>query len=212
MCLWASLRKFRHCTGVFGRGATKSVRSAARPFICFILVMPPRRSASLTRRSRKIPDWPPGRHTALAGMVDPSRGLILISDQFGPEVARFTGAHEVGLAILHPGRQFRERPASGPSARRDQAEFAADRFAAEFLMPRKLVVSEVREAFGPGLPIRIDEVRAFHFDAVAPSELADAPVSERRERLPPPIAISMAATSSRSISGSKCPSPPWPSA
>ena len=131
----------------------------------------------------EIPDWPPGRRTRLAGMVDPSRRLILISDQFGPEVARFTGAHEVGHAILHPGRQFRERPMNGPAARRDQVEMAADRFAAEFLMPRNLVASEVREAFGPGLPIRIDEVRAFHFDAVAPSEFAEAPVSAKARAL-----------------------------
>ena len=130
----------------------------------------------------EITDWPPGRRIGLAGMVDPSRSLILISDQFGPEVARFTGAHEVGHAILHPGRQFRERP-MGPSPRRDHVEFAADQFAASFLMPRRLVVSEIKQAFGPSLPIRIDEVRAFHFDAAAPSEFANAPVSAKARAL-----------------------------
>ena len=100
----------------------------------------PRKVASLLGYSfevvSEIPDWPPHTKQALAGIVDPARGLITLSEQFGFPSMRFTAAHEIAHVIFDPGRRFRERPIQGPRHNlQDPIERRADRFAASLLMP-----------------------------------------------------------------------------
>lgn len=77
----------------------------------------------------------------VAGLIDNSSRVIQVATDVDPRVARFTGAHEIGHAALHS--QFtglhRDRPLSGPREHRNRVEYEADKFAAFFLMPRKLV-------------------------------------------------------------------------
>lgn len=84
-----------------------------------------------------------GSHFEVAGLLDRNAGRIAISRKFSSEVIRFTGAHEIGHWMLHPGEvMHRDRPIKGleyqPSTR-SSSEKEADYFAACFLMPQKLV-------------------------------------------------------------------------
>jgi hypothetical protein len=92
-----------------------------------------------------------------AGVLDRARGTIVIAKHLPIDQRVFTGAHEIGHFFLHPGLVYhhsrllrRDRPLSGPdrSQGRDLVEQEADLFAAEFLMPTRLVRSEFEERFG----------------------------------------------------------------
>lgn len=88
----------------------------------------------------------PGLHmqSEPAGIIDHETQQILISGRFPYEVQRFTGAHEIGHQMMHPGlRHHRDRPTDGAHQQRPLIEREADYFAACFLAPKKLV----REAF-----------------------------------------------------------------
>ena len=127
----------------------------------------------------EIAPWPPGGHSNVAGMVDPGRKLIAVSEKYGGECARFTGAHEVGHALLHPGQQFREGPMHGPSHSASPIERQADQFAAMFLMPRRLLLSYLTGTFLQPPPIRVDEYHAFHLDPIGYAELAGATLQRK---------------------------------
>jgi len=77
----------------------------------------------------------------------PLRG-IMITTKRGLHIQRFTGAHELGHAVLeHRGSVDREmlyRGSLTPTAGRDLQEVAADAFAAEFLLPRWLYRHHIR--------------------------------------------------------------------
>jgi len=82
----------------------------------------------------------------IAGLIDTKNMFVSISGKFPLETQNFTMAHELGHALLHPGQLLhRDRPIDGSEfgMLRDRQEIQADKFAAYFLMPRKLV----KEAF-----------------------------------------------------------------
>ena len=119
----------------------------------------------------EILDWPPGQQSGIGGMVDPIRKLIAVSEKWGSEYMRFTGAHELGHVLLHePTKQLREAPMDGSKLALNQTEREANWFAAEFLMPPNLVRAKFAERFGEP-PLTVNESVAFHLDASDPEEI-----------------------------------------
>jgi Zn-dependent peptidase ImmA (M78 family) len=86
----------------------------------------------------------------VAGLIDRAKRRVHISRQFSPRVRRFTLAHELGHALLHPFANgiHRDRPMDGTWISREPQELEADHFAACFLMPRRLLRSRFAECFG----------------------------------------------------------------
>jgi len=77
----------------------------------------------------------------IAGLIDKSQKTVQISRRYPLDTQNFTTAHELGHAILH--RQtvlHRDKPIDGSlTLPRSTEEFQADKFAAYFLMPGKIV-------------------------------------------------------------------------
>ncbi|ALK34359.1 ImmA/IrrE family metallo-endopeptidase [Burkholderia plantarii] len=85
----------------------------------------------------------------VAGLVDVSRSTIRIAGNLPYEVQRFTGAHELGHIVLHPGLPLhRDRPLVGDAPLLDREEREANYFAACFLAPEKMVRQAFHELFG----------------------------------------------------------------
>jgi len=101
----------------------------------------------------------------IAGLLDRQAKKIAISRRFAPATQRFTAAHELGHWLLHPDNvMHRDRPLDGLEfirVRRAPEEREADRFAALFLMPEKLVKKRFEESFGVTGPLVIDDAAAF---------------------------------------------------
>jgi hypothetical protein len=78
-----------------------------------------------------------------AGIVDRFANKIVISQKFQREVRRYTTAHELGHWTLHPSAPYhRDRPLFGgerANISRPIVEQEADLFAAELLMPSKIL-------------------------------------------------------------------------
>lgn len=104
----------------------------------------------------------------VAGIIDYRSKQISVSHQFSVPVRRFTAAHELGHALLHrEQRMHRDRPADGSAARRDVKEVEADRFAAFFLMPEKLLRRCFVQVFG-ATPFKLADETAFALDPSDP--------------------------------------------
>ena len=89
-----------------------------------------------------------GKLVEVAGTIDKSSKEIHISRQFQQHIRRFTAAHELGHALMHETSGLhRDRPLDGTTISRIGVEFEADKFAAFFLMPRKLVQTAFRQNF-----------------------------------------------------------------
>jgi IrrE N-terminal-like domain len=88
----------------------------------------------------------------VGGLLERDEKLIKVASKFRLEWRRFTLAHEVGHWVLHPGlTSLREAPLSGgerANSARPPEEQEADFFAAELLMPRKLLRKTVQYNFG----------------------------------------------------------------
>lgn len=88
----------------------------------------------------------------VAGVIDRHVKQILIAQKFPLPCRRFTIAHEVGHLVLHPGRVYhRDRPLQGNerfNSSRPTIEKEADLFAAELLMPSKLLTDVFISYFG----------------------------------------------------------------
>ncbi|MEM1145245.1 MAG: ImmA/IrrE family metallo-endopeptidase [Pseudomonadota bacterium] len=86
----------------------------------------------------------------IAGIIGGKERRVVLSDDLSEETKRFTAAHELAHAILHPGQGLhRDRPVTlDGTKRRSQTESEADYFAALFLMPRKLVLQHFVARFG----------------------------------------------------------------
>ena len=114
----------------------------------------------------------------IAGLLDRQAKKIAISRRFPPETQRFTAAHELGHWLLHPGNvMHRDRPVDGleySRVRRAPEEREADRFAALFLMPAKLVKKRFEESFGITAPLTIDDTAAYWLCGSNPGFLLDA--------------------------------------
>lgn len=86
----------------------------------------------------------------IAGYLDNDKKTVYVSEQFTAQQQLFTAAHELGHIFLHGdsiGRMHRDRPADGSKLSRDHIEWAADKFAAYFLMPENLVKKVFKQKF-----------------------------------------------------------------
>lgn len=98
-----------------------------------------------------------------AGLLDRNLGVIAIATKFGPQVSRFTTAHELGHWVLHPKNviQHRDRPIHGhETGPKDPIEREADCFAARYLMPAKLVRNVFQSIF-LRIPFVFDDTTSF---------------------------------------------------
>lgn len=91
-----------------------------------------------------------GKYFEIAGQIDQKNRVVSISDQFEPQVSRFTEAHELAHALLH--RQeilHRDRPLDGVTGdfQGNKEEYQANRLATFFLMPEKLLRKEFKSRF-----------------------------------------------------------------
>ena len=102
----------------------------------------------------------------IAGFLDRDARLIVIATQFKREWQRFTLAHEIGHWMLHTGRSyFRERQTPGTDfhdRRRPQAEVEADLFAAELLMPQKVLRNAFAARFGGPIDGQVLDLELAH--------------------------------------------------
>ena len=86
-----------------------------------------------------------------AGIIDKKNRVVQIADNFPAETKKFTLAHELGHAFFHSGNILhRDRALDGrdQSLQRDFRERQADKFAAYFLMPTKLIQKMFFDLFG----------------------------------------------------------------
>lgn len=92
-----------------------------------------------------------GEKFKIAGLIDQQGKKACISNQFSPEIQRFTSAHELGHALMHQDTGLhRDRGLDGSpiKGKKDKIEIEADKFAAFFLMPRNLVIRRFKQLFG----------------------------------------------------------------
>lgn len=108
-----------------------------------------------------------------AGMIDRTRGIIAVSTRFPHAAMRFTGAHEIGHFVMHPGEMMhRDRSVSDAHARaRPPKEREADYFAACFLAPKKLVEEEFMARFTRKPPLALTDDVAWHLLGESAHEL-----------------------------------------
>jgi len=89
----------------------------------------------------------------VAGLLSRPEKKILVARGSRPEVRRFTGAHEIGHYVLHSEvTELRESPTIDAPTRnpfKPLREKEADMFAAELLMPRKVLREVFSSLFGP---------------------------------------------------------------
>jgi len=108
----------------------------------------------------------------VAGLIDRKTRTVQLSRQFSASVRRFTAAHELGHAVLHPMSTgvHRDKPLDGTNGSRERAEVQADKFATHFLMPAKLVRSHFLELFRV-TPFVLTDDAAFALSGSSASEL-----------------------------------------
>lgn len=105
-----------------------------------------------------------GEKRITAGILDRPGKEIAVSIEFGHEVKRFTGAHEIGHWVLHPRQivHHRDRPLKGVELNsRPPLEQEADRFAAAFLIPEKFFRKVFRSIFLTDKPFVFDHNSAY---------------------------------------------------
>lgn len=129
----------------------------------------------------------------VAGLIDTAKRIIEVATDVEPRVARFTSAHEVGHAVLHPQLTglHRDRPLTGPLEHRNRVEYEADKFAVFFLMPHKLVTEQFLLRF----------IAAFKLDEQTSFALLGKLSSTARELLPTRRHISRALASATQFNG-----------
>ncbi len=112
----------------------------------------------------------------VAGLIDRQARKIAVSKRFPVATRKFTGGHEIGHAILHPGQvMHRDRPIAGIGSerqRREPVERDADHFSACFFIPGKLLESKFESRFGAA-PLRLDDASAFWLSPSDPSAMFD---------------------------------------
>ena len=114
-----------------------------------------------------------GEPAEVAGIIDASERTVQISRRFESQVRRFTGAHELGHAVLHDARGLhRDRAVDGSQlgGPYDRTEREADIFATCFLMPEKLVRAAFEKVFKTRTFV-LDEDTAFALDPGDPEGL-----------------------------------------
>lgn len=93
---------------------------------------------------------------AVVGRLDLKGRSILVSEERGLEVARYTGAHELGHYLYHQHKVRRHWEREFDPKTKDPQEREANQFAARFLMPGNLLIRRLTENFGPP-PFQVDD-------------------------------------------------------
>lgn len=90
-----------------------------------------------------------GVRSEVAGIIDRDVNVVTISQLFPAPVQRFTLAHELAHAVLHPqgGRMHRDLPLEKAGVVRNLQEIEANRFASVFLMSERLVLEQFSACF-----------------------------------------------------------------
>ena len=100
----------------------------------------------------EIPADPQTPNFEIAGFINREENRIVVAQKYKSEYRRFTMAHEIGHWVLHPGTVYhRDRPITGgerANSNRPIIEQEADLFAAELLMPTKVLSQNFENVFG----------------------------------------------------------------
>lgn len=87
----------------------------------------------------------------VAGTIDRKLKKVAVATRFDPQLVRFTSAHELGHLVMHPDEiMHRDMPVSDwnmNKPKRPLKEQEADYFAGCFLMPKKMVLQEIKARF-----------------------------------------------------------------
>jgi Zn-dependent peptidase ImmA (M78 family) len=118
----------------------------------------------------------------IAGLIDQARKKAYISNYYSPTQQRFTSAHELGHAILHPesNGMHRDRALDGGpiKSKRSKTEKEADEFAKFYTMPRVLIIRRFEEIFNTQ-NFLLDENTAFALDPSDKEKLLSQNISIR---------------------------------
>jgi len=138
----------------------------------------------------------------VVGVLDRVAKRIEVAANFPHRIRRFTGAHELGHLILHPKMQLlRESPLTGDGLQNRHtapAEQEANVFAAELLMPTRIVRESFERRFGAFIDgASIDDDTAFYCTNGAFC------ASELKEKSPVELAMIIAAASPFTTSDSR---------
>ena len=108
-----------------------------------------------------------GRDTPV-GLLDLVQKCVMVSEELGPDVVRFTWAHELGHYLYHQGKyQKHYERVFNPNRPRPLTEREADKFAALFLMPEPLLRDRIEANFC-SLPIYVNDNVLFHLCGSSP--------------------------------------------
>jgi len=115
----------------------------------------------------------------VAGLIDKPNRQVLLSGGFSTAVRNFTAAHELGHAVMHEfSGMHRDKPLDGSSGSLDPQEREAEKFAAFFLMPQKLVSRTFEQVFG-GTPFELNDDTRFALSGALPNPARWQPKSLR---------------------------------
>ena len=103
-----------------------------------------------------IPTLPFADGRVALGLLDIPERSILVSEERGLEVARFTWAHELGHYLYHQDRVKRHWERGLDPAEKNPQEREANQFASRLLMPKKLLTLRLSMYFSKP-PIRVNE-------------------------------------------------------
>jgi hypothetical protein len=114
-----------------------------------------------------------------AGLLDRNSKRVVVADCYGPQVRRFTAAHELGHIVLgHEDRNHilhRDMPIVGLEQQpADPVEREANFFAGCFLMPPKFLTKVFRSMFGAA-PLVFDHAAATFLSPRDPGALLHLP-------------------------------------
>lgn len=116
----------------------------------------------VVREEFAVPD-DKGNNIEIAGLINQTNRLVVISNKFSKPVQRFTGAHELAHALFHNQKlQHRDLPLDNSTYHlRPFEEKVADKGATYFLMPRKDVIKQFASRFET-LSFSINEQTSFN--------------------------------------------------
>ncbi len=131
---------------------------------------------SLEKPEEILPDIPIS--SEIGGVLDRALRRIVVANKLPLEVQRFTLAHEIGHYFLHPELIYHRDLPIVEAVHEDRSlppeEREANFFAAELLMPRRLVADIFHARYGPRIhPDEIDVSLAFGLSRVLRLPLGD---------------------------------------
>lgn len=106
----------------------------------------------------------PQQRFETAGLLDRAKGIIAVARCYGPEVALFTAAHELGHLVLHKDQVVlhRDMPIKGlEQIQQNLIEREANYFAGTYLMPTVFLTKVFKARYGQA-PFEFDEAAAHY--------------------------------------------------